>query len=209
MNVKFPSSRARLRSSTRGAIMVEFLIAYMPVLVGFLMFWQLGELIVAKLVVERASSAAGRAAVVVLPDDAAFYDGDVQDTFAGNRKRQIRMAAGMILQASPHISENFTVDVSNPPVTGDRIGTIKVRVDAEYRCNVLQWVCGATGVTILHAETEHAYQGARYDYEPMDLSSITTPSGSTDPSCSGSDTPGAGGSGNGTGSGGKGSGGNG
>ncbi len=202
MRALFAMGRGRdQRLETGGAVMVEFLIAYLPVLISFLMFWQLGELIVAQMIVDRASSAAGRAAVVVLPDDGAFYDGEPQDVFDGNRKRQIRMAAGMILQASPHLSENFTVDVSNIPTSDDHVDEIGVDVTAEFRCQRLQWVCGLGGLTVLHAASQHTYQGARYEYEPPDLSTLVGNSNTLDPSCSGSDTPNAGGKGNGSGGG--------
>ena len=108
----------------------------------------------------------------------------------------------MILQASPHLSENFTVDVSNIPTSDDHVDEIGVDVTAEFRCQRLQWVCGLGGLTVLHAASQHTYQGARYEYEPPDLSTLVGNSNTLDPSCSGSDTPNAGGKGNGNGSGG-------
>ncbi|RYZ05493.1 MAG: hypothetical protein EOO73_19780 [Myxococcales bacterium] len=59
----------------RGAVFVEHLIAYLPVLFFFLATWQLIELCAARLIVQRAASAAARAAIVILPDDPAFYQG--------------------------------------------------------------------------------------------------------------------------------------
>ncbi len=196
-----PNAKNRVRASESGAVMVEFLIAYLPVLVAFLMFWQLGELLVAQLVVERASSAAGRAAIVVLPDDPAFYAGQAQAAYDGQRKREVRLAAGMMLAASPHLSENFNVDVQNIPAQGDdSVQELAVEVDAEFRCNRLRWVCGADGVTVLKASSQHTYHGANYEYEPTDLSNLGSANTDTsDPGCSDTDTPGAGGKGNGSG----------
>ena len=198
-------SRRDPRSETGGAVMVEFLIAYLPVLVAFLMFWQLGELLVAQMVVERASSAAGRAAIVVLPDDPAFYEGQDRGVFDGARKREIRLAAGMVLAASPHLSENFTVDVSNIPAGDDAVAELAVNVQAEFRCTRLTWVCGADGLTVLQSASAHTYHGAAYDYEPTDLSSIGQINSSvSDPGCSDTGSPdstrGKGGRGNGGGS---------
>lgn len=213
---------AHSRRAERGAVMVEFLIAYLPVLTAFLMFWQLGEVLVAQMIVERASSAAGRAAIVVLPDDPAFYEAQDKGRYDGARKREIRLAAGMILAASPHLSENFTVDVADIPAGDDTVGELEVKVEAEFRCKRLTWVCGADGLTVLGSSSRHTYHGAAYQYEPTDLTNLGqgSSSPSADPGCSDTNTSGSGGSGNGNqgsggtpgkgdgfGSGGKGSGG--
>ncbi len=188
------SGSGAARGEEGGAVMVEFLIAYLPVLVAFLMFWQLGELLVAQMIVERASSAAGRAAVVVIPDDPAFYDGQLNGSFDGERKREIRFAAGMMLAASPHLSENFTVDVQNVPSGDDQVQELTVGVEAEFRCKRLTWVCGVDGRTVLSAASQHTYHGASYEYAPTDLTNIQSNSNSnaSSPGCSASDTPNAG-----------------
>src|SRR6478752_1790726 len=62
------------RDDTRGAVIVEKLIAYFPTLLFFFATWQVAEMYTAKLIVDRAASAAGRAAAVVLADDPFFYD---------------------------------------------------------------------------------------------------------------------------------------
>ncbi len=192
------------RKEAGGAVMVEFLIAYLPVLVAFLMFWQLGELLVAQMVVERASSAAGRAAIVVIPDDPAFYEAEPHGAYSGVRKREIRLAAGMMLAASPHLSENFSVDVTNVPSGGSTVGQVTVDVQAEFRCKRLTWVCGVDGFTLLGSKSTHTYHGAAYEYEPTDLTLLaSTSTSSSDPGCT---ADGSGGSGSGSGKGGNGSG---
>jgi hypothetical protein len=161
--------RARKRRAhfgARGAVVVELLIAYIPVLFCFLAFWQLGELLVAQMVVARASSAAGRAAVVVLPDDPMFYSGEAKGTLGGKRQGNVRMAAGMILAASPHLADDFELDISEPP---QDLGVVATTVTANFRCNRLRFVCGMDGVVSLSAASSHAYQGARYEYAPTDL----------------------------------------
>ncbi len=179
-------------SDDAGAVMVEFLIAYLPVLIAFLMFWQLGELLVAQMIVERASSAAGRAAVVVIPDDPAFYDGQLNGSFDGARKREIRFAAGMMLAASPHLSENFTVDVQNVPTAEDQVQELAVDVQAEFRCKRLTWVCGVDGRTVLSSTSHHTYHGARYEYEPTDLTNVQSNFNTSSPGCADTETPNAG-----------------
>src|SRR5262245_50249321 len=119
------SRRKHTLTDARGAVFVEKLIVYLPLLATFFGAWELAELSSASIVVQRASAAAGRAAVVVLPDDPAFYDGEDVDSYDGMRKADIELAAGMILSAIPRLSEDFTVDVSDPP-GGGQIGSLEV-----------------------------------------------------------------------------------
>ncbi|MBX3251468.1 MAG: pilus assembly protein [Myxococcales bacterium] len=65
-----------LRRDQRGAAYAEFLIAFPPVLILFLCLVQLSLMYVGKLAVRHAANRAARAAVVVLPDDPAFYEGE-------------------------------------------------------------------------------------------------------------------------------------
>ncbi|MCS6799546.1 MAG: pilus assembly protein [Myxococcota bacterium] len=65
-----------LRQDARGAAYVEFLIAFIPLFVMFLGMLQAAMMYAAQLVVQHAANRAARAAVVVLPDDPARYDGD-------------------------------------------------------------------------------------------------------------------------------------
>ena len=74
----------------RGAVFVEKLIVYLPLLLVFFVTWELAELGAASLIVQRASAAAGRAAMVVLPDDPVFYSGDSVGSFEGERREDHR-----------------------------------------------------------------------------------------------------------------------
>lgn len=84
---------------------------YVPLLLAFMAFWQVGELLAAQLIVQRAASAPGRAAAAVLPDDPAFYTGGPVDAFQGLRQRDIELAAGQVLAISPRLTSSFSVDV--------------------------------------------------------------------------------------------------
>ena len=83
------SRRAPLWRDARGAVFVEQLIAFLPVMFFFLAAWQLMELCAGDLLVKRAASAAARAAVVVLPDDPMFYGDVAVNSFTGARRRDI------------------------------------------------------------------------------------------------------------------------
>lgn len=67
--------RVRSIRDARGTVLVEFLIAIMPIFVLFLGIVQYALLSVAQLVVQHAAVAGVRAASVVLDDDPALYDG--------------------------------------------------------------------------------------------------------------------------------------
>lgn len=158
---KFSTS---LRGDQRGAIFVEQMIAYLPVMFFFLATWQLIELCAAHLILKRAASAAARAAIVVLPDDPAFYDGVAKDSFSGKRKADIELAAAMILATNPHFTSDFTVDVPSGLKGG---APLTATVKAKFFCFAgwVSLVCGPTGVRELTAKSVYAYQGAAYSYD--------------------------------------------
>lgn len=64
---------------TAGAIYVEFLVVFPIMLFFFLSLLQLAQIYVANLAVEHAATRASRAAIVILPDDPAYYDGQAQN----------------------------------------------------------------------------------------------------------------------------------
>jgi hypothetical protein len=148
----------------RGAVMVEKLIAFLPLLSAFFATWELAELTAAHLVVQRASSAAGRAAVVVLPDDPLFYDGEDTHSYAGRRRDDIELAAGMVLSAMPRLKSTFDVSVSDPP---EDVGPIDVTVQAQYDCGLVSFFCSGDGELSLTATTRHTYHGAKYAYSTV------------------------------------------
>jgi Flp pilus assembly protein TadG len=69
-------SGARL-CDARGVILVEFLIAFLPVFLLFLAIVQLVLLAAARLIVQHAAEVGVRAAIVVLDDASRFYSGAV------------------------------------------------------------------------------------------------------------------------------------
>lgn len=154
-------TNARLRAD-EGAVFVEMLIAYLPVLFFFMATWQLAELCAAHLVVERSASAAARAASVVLPDDPFYYDGTAVDAYEGSRKSDIELAAKMVLAAAPQISADPVIQVTG----ASGIGPLKATVVANFHCFAgwVSLVCGAGGVRSISAEADYAYQSAKYQY---------------------------------------------
>jgi Flp pilus assembly protein TadG len=76
---------ARLKTSdTRGAVYVEFIIAFMPIFVLLLAICQFSLLVVARLVVSHAAVSAARSAIVVLEDDPKYYNNVPRGTISSN-----------------------------------------------------------------------------------------------------------------------------
>ena len=67
--------RRSLKSDTRAAVYVEFLVVFMPVFTLWLGMTQIGMLFAGDVIVQHAADAAARSAIVVLPDDPARYGG--------------------------------------------------------------------------------------------------------------------------------------
>ncbi len=156
--------RLTLKHDARGAVFIEHLIAYLPVMLFFMATWQLLELFAAHLILRRAASAAARAAVVVMSDDPAYYDGAAKDSLEGKRHEDVKLAAALILGANPHFGAfDVTVSPSNPTESVPLTAT----VGADFHC-FAGWAslaCGPSGVRKLSAESTYAYQGASYNYE--------------------------------------------
>ncbi|MGD8858902.1 MAG: TadE/TadG family type IV pilus assembly protein [Myxococcales bacterium] len=115
-----------LARETRGAVMVETLIAFVPLFILFLGILQLALLAAARLVVSHAAAAGARAAVVVLDDDPRHYDGaavrDISDNHGDDD-------AGRHEHAS---LERLGVEQDAPPPSlgGPRVADIRRAVHA-------------------------------------------------------------------------------
>jgi hypothetical protein len=143
-----------LRRDRRGAVYVEFLIAFLPVYTFFLCVIQLGLLFTVRLVTEHAATNAARAAAVVIGDEPKNYDSDVNVlTPDGKRDKAVRAAA--LLTLTPLIFNGVVQSVkvyyppSDQPDGKPQTGTIKydpmtptsvqklrVRVEVEAACRI-------------------------------------------------------------------------
>lgn len=179
----------RLSRDERGAVLVEHLIAFLPVVIFALATWQLAELCVGHLLVKRAASAAARAAVVVLPDNGVWYGGADVNAYEGERQIDVELAAALVLARSQHFTTRPTVRIGGNPSggirTSDRFrlnilepdhnlrssnqagphGTLTAQVEAEFQCAAgwVNFVCGGSSRR-LTAAVSLPYQGASYDY---------------------------------------------
>ena len=151
----------------RGSVILESLSALVPVSVFFVVLCQLMDLYVHRLLLQRAASAAVRAAVVVLPDDGAHYgdpDNHALHRFMGGRKAAVEAAAGLVMAASPSFRAQ-TTQLRRHRQPG-RSSELQLDLFAEYSCFLptVGLICGLDGKLQLHARARLAYQGADYVY---------------------------------------------
>ena len=129
-----PAARQPLVHSQRGAVYVEFLIAFLPTFILYLGVTEIALLYTSKLLVTRAATVAARAAVVVLPDDVRYYeDGTEQNKISGDRLKLIEDAAGIALLTT-YRPWGFKVEVNEGADSVDAHQDITVKVTYQHRC---------------------------------------------------------------------------
>jgi hypothetical protein len=149
-------TRAHLIDDTRGAVFVEFLIAFLPVHIFFLCVVQLSLLFVVKLVTEHAAINAARAAAVVLGDEPRRYGGErLHEVTEGHGQRYDAIRNAAVLTLAPLILNGTVlgVNVVFPPPErpggegrrgpvhfmpmGDRdVEKVRVRVEVDTACRI-------------------------------------------------------------------------
>lgn len=142
-----------LRDDTRGAVYVEFLIAFIPVLTFFLCVLQLAMLYTAKLYVDHAAVVAARSAAVVFGDDPKDFGNTPINQLSERRRDAVRRAA--LLALAPLVLDGTVLSLNivypNPAQSGgadaltDRsirpmqdasVTMVRVRVEAMARCKI-------------------------------------------------------------------------
>ena len=153
-----------LKDDERGAVMVEFLIAFLPIFFSFWCILQSAGLYSAKLVVMHSAYLGARGAGVVLADDPKNYGGEDQFAAKGKRNDAIKKAVmrGLIANGS---LQTTTADIK---VSGTgRRGIATVEVSVRYRCGLPvadKVVCGLGGSKVLKSKASFAIHGADYKY---------------------------------------------
>jgi hypothetical protein len=161
--------RFELIDDARGVLMIEALLVYVPVALFFFLTWQIGELAAADLVLARAATAASREAVVVLPDDPQFYDGEgVLDAQGARRRAAIEAAARSVLAAAPSFDpSSLELDLALLTGPDPDVLLLATRLRADFRCTgggLSFIVCGASSRRSLSAVARDVVHSARYGY---------------------------------------------
>lgn len=167
MNPSHSNARKGLVRDQRGAVLAEFVIAVVPLMMTFFGFMQVSKIFTAGLGVRHAAVIAARTASV--------YSNRANNNpgAEGDGRSQARQAAGAAL--GPWISDgtisNVNVDVDDRSSRSDPYGPVQVQVTATYRCKVPMMgriVCGGgsktiTTRTMLGFSAQMPHQGAKYE----------------------------------------------
>ena len=150
--------------------MVEFLVAFVPVMTFAMCIFQQTVLYAGQLLTEHAALSAARAATVVIPDNPNRYGGEGANTVGQKHKDAIKLAA--IRALGPLVQdENISAVEVDLGQTSGSIGAkapINVTVNATFQCKVplaAQIICDSNGEFKLSAQATLPNQGANYTYE--------------------------------------------
>jgi len=146
---------AGLGRDCRGAVYVEFLIAFLPVYTFFLCVIQIGLLFTVKLITEHAATNAARAAAVVIGDEPSRYDNEGVHKLTPDGKRDKAIRSAALLTLTPLILNGVvqSVKVYYPPsdqldgkpqtgtltysaMTESSVQKVRVRVEVEAACRI-------------------------------------------------------------------------
>ena len=154
-----------LHTDKKGAVLVEFLIALMPLMITFSCFVQLSQMATAKLVLKHSAIVGARAAAVIYNKN-----NNTPDQPKGENKADIEAGVHAALGPWDKEMQTVVVKVEDSSSCSDPYGMVKVTVTVAHKCNVPfggRLMCGAVGAT--HT-MEQAYamphQGARYADDP-------------------------------------------
>ncbi len=149
------------RTKQRGAALIEFVIAFLPMLMVFFSFAQAAQLAKAKLIVRHSAVAATRAAIVTFDHSGGATNNPGDNGNDDDYKAAAGLAMGAYLQDGNFSNPTTTCD---KPDSGDPFDMITCTVEVTYNCDVplgKYIVCGGKQ-TKLKALMSLPHQGARF-----------------------------------------------
>lgn len=160
-NTSRDPQKPSLRTDERGAVLVEFLVALMPLMITFSSFVQLSQIATARVVVKHATIVGARAAAVISNANHNTPDQKSGDN-VGDIREGVRAALGPWLQTMRRVD----VDIQDQSDCSDPYGLVTVTVSADYKCSVPfggQLLCGTHGGTHdITFKVGFPHEGARY-----------------------------------------------
>jgi len=149
-----------LHKDKRGAVLVEFLVAVMPLMITFSSFVQLQQIATARLMVKHSAVVGARAAAVITNKNKNTPDQKQDENFK-------TVEAGIIAALGPW-SKTMTVSpkIEDASSCADPFGMVTVTVNANYKCSVPfggRIVCGlGARHDFQNIKYSMPHQGARY-----------------------------------------------
>lgn len=153
-------TRPSLTSDTKGAVLAEFMIAIVPLLMTFFSFVQLSKVATARLVVKHGTIVGARAAAVI---SNAHHNnpGSVGDG-KNEIQNSVRVALGPWLVKGSFRDVDVTIDDQSTRL--DPYGWVTVTVKATYACTVPIGFIACGGKTkTLEEKYRMPHQGALYE----------------------------------------------
>jgi hypothetical protein len=143
----------------RGSTYLETLIALPVIFAAFVTLMMFGRLAVGHVIAQRAASAGARAAVVILPDDPAYYGGKV-----ASKEDCVQEAVRRVLLVYPFFNlKDVKVEVSGSKTEW---APTTVKVSAPFDCHAFigsnsffsKMLCGKTRIATFKTQATLAYQ---------------------------------------------------
>ena len=143
-----------------GAVLVEFLIAAMPLLITFFASLQLAQIVTARLVVKHAAIVGARSASVI-----SNKNGTSPDQKAENTDEEVKKAVRFAMGPWEKTMRRIDVKVDDKSTCDDPYGLVTVHVDVDYRCSVPLGMFAVCGKKLFHPIRQtfgFPHEGARY-----------------------------------------------
>ena len=124
-------------------MLVEFLVAFMPLMITFSSFVQLAQITTARIVTKHSAIVAARAAAVISNEH-----NNTPDAKKGKNQDEIEASVQAALGPWGKTMTNVKVEIDDQSSADDNFGMVKVTVTARYRCSVPfggMLVCGTNG----------------------------------------------------------------
>lgn len=137
------SSLGKFHRDRRGAALVEFLVAFMPLMITFTSFVQLSQIATANIVVKHSAVVGARAASVI-----SNAHKNTPDQLDGDNRAEIEAGVKLAMGPWEKTMRSVKVDVDDQSSCNDPYGMVTVTVNADYRCSVPlggRIVCGVLG----------------------------------------------------------------
>jgi Flp pilus assembly protein TadG len=154
-------SLRKLHKDRKGAVLVEFLVAVMPLMITFSSFVQVAQVATARLVVKHSAIVAARAAAVI-----TNAHNNTPDQKKGDNKDVIEASVRAALGPWAKTMDSIQVEIDDQSSGGDPYGMVQVTVTAEYHCSVpfgSTIVCKGGGARTIKMKAAFPHQGACYD----------------------------------------------
>jgi uncharacterized membrane protein YfbV (UPF0208 family) len=150
-----------LKKDKRGAVLVEFAVAFMPLMITFSSFVQLQQMATARIVVKHSAIVGARAAAVI-----SNKNKNTPDAGDSDGEDEVKKGVEAALGPWKNVVDLKLVRVDDTSTCEDPYGMVSVTVTADYKCSVPfsnLFMCGRSKIHPFKPMiARFPHQGARY-----------------------------------------------